>query len=59
MQELSPAITRQTIDAIAVFEALEEATAEAAQVGRRHPKRRPSKTNSPNASQPVPSDWLA
>ena len=32
MQELSPAITRQTIDAIAVFDALEEATAEAAQV---------------------------
>lgn len=32
MQELSPAITRQTIDAVAVFEALEEATVEAAQV---------------------------
>ena len=32
MQELSPAITRQTIDAIAVFDALAEATAEAAQV---------------------------
>jgi hypothetical protein len=32
MQELSPAITRQTIDAVAVFEALEEATLEAAQV---------------------------
>lgn len=32
MQELSPSVTRQSIDAIAVFEALEEATAEAAQV---------------------------
>jgi len=32
MQELSPTITRQTIDAIAVFDALAEATAEAAQV---------------------------
>jgi hypothetical protein len=32
MQELSPAITRQTIDAIAVFDALAEATLEAAQV---------------------------
>lgn len=32
MQELSAAITRQTIDAIAVFDALAEATAEAAQV---------------------------
>ena len=32
MQELNAAITRQCIDAIAVFEALEEATAEAAQV---------------------------
>ena len=32
MQELSPSITRQTIDAVAVFEALEEATLEAAQV---------------------------
>lgn len=32
MQELSSAITRQTIDAVAVFEALEEATVEAAQV---------------------------
>ena len=32
MQELSAAITRQTIDAIAVFKALEEATTEAAQV---------------------------
>lgn len=32
MQELGPAITRQTIDAIAVFDALEDATAEAAQV---------------------------
>ncbi len=32
MKELSPAITRQTIDAIAVFDALEDATAEAAQV---------------------------
>ena len=32
MQELSPTITRQTIDAVAVFDALAEATAEAAQV---------------------------
>lgn len=32
MQELSPAITRQYIDAVAVFDALAEATAEAAQV---------------------------
>ena len=32
MQELSPAITRQMIDALAVFDALAEATAEAAQV---------------------------
>ena len=32
MLELSPAITRQYIDAVAVFEALDEATAEAAQV---------------------------
>jgi hypothetical protein len=32
MQELSPAITRQTIDAVAVFDALADATAEAAQV---------------------------
>ena len=32
MQELSPIITRQTIDAVAVFDALAEATAEAAQV---------------------------
>ena len=32
MQELSPAITRQYIDAVAVFDALDEAAAEAAQV---------------------------
>lgn len=32
MQELSPTITRQTIDAVAVFDALAEATLEAAQV---------------------------
>ena len=32
MQELSPTITRQYIDAVAVFDALTEATAEAAQV---------------------------
>ena len=32
MQELSPAITRQYIDAVAVFDALTEATTEAAQV---------------------------
>lgn len=32
MLELSPAITRQYIDAVAVFDALDEATAEAAQV---------------------------
>ena len=32
MQELGPTITRQYIDAVAVFDALAEATAEAAQV---------------------------
>ena len=32
MQELNPTITRQYIDAVAVFDALEDATAEAAQV---------------------------
>ena len=32
MQELSPTVTRQTIDAVAVFDALAEATLEAAQV---------------------------
>ena len=32
MQELSPTITRQYIDAVAVFDALTDATAEAAQV---------------------------
>ena len=32
MQELSPSITRQTIDAVAVFDALAEASSEAAQV---------------------------
>ena len=32
MQELGPTITRQYIDAVAVFDALDEATAEAAQV---------------------------
>ena len=32
MQELSPTITRQIIDAVAVFDALAEATLEAAQV---------------------------